>query len=111
MDDHEADLETLELRLASLADQLAERSRKVDDLESETELLLAKLAHQAAVYEKRLSALNHQYETEAAALVERLNDLGAELKAIRNTWSWRVTQPLRSVQERRLRGRSNAAPD
>lgn len=111
MDDHEADMESVELRLASLSDRLSERSRRVEDLESETEFLVAKLAHQAAIFEEKLSALNHENEVMAAVQVAQLNDLRAELQAIRNTWSWRVTRPLRLVQERRMRGRSEAAPD
>ena len=111
MDDHEAGLETLETRLVSLADQLAQRSRRVEELESETDFLLAKLAHQAAAYEQKLSALKQQYETDTFVLLTQVKDLDSELRATRETWSWRVTQPLRFVQQRRLRSHPSSSAD
>lgn len=111
MDDREAGLETLALQVASLADQLAERSRRVEELESETDLLLAKLAHQAAVYEHKLATLRQQNETETLDLLRRVKDLDSELQTMRKTWSWTVTRPLRVVQERRLRGHPKSSTD
>jgi hypothetical protein len=95
---HEVARAALERELASSYERLLERSREVATLQDDADLLLARVATASAQRE----ALAAERDAERARLLAEITDREAQLDALRNTVSWRVTRPLRLVQSLRL---------
>lgn len=102
---HRAEQQSLEERLEVASEQVLTSMFKVNDLESETNLLLAKLAHYSARHASELEdlaseleALRNRYHGDIGELQRQLAARDAEIGAIHATKSWRLTKPLRMVQ-------------
>ena len=90
--------------MTATSDQLLTSTFKLNDLEGQTNLLLAKLAHYSARHERELEvlsseleALRDRYHGEIAELQRQLAARDAEIGAIHATKSWRLTKPLRAA--------------
>jgi len=102
---HRAERQSLEERLSATSDQLLKSMFKVNELEGQTNLLLAKLAHYSDRHARELGrlsdeleALRHRYHGDIAELQRQLAARDAEIGAIHATKSWRLTKPLRAAQ-------------
>lgn len=94
----------LEERRAELRASNEQVARLTSDLQrgdarlAEAGRTVARLGAQAADKDSRIGALERQtaqHEDAAAALQRQLAARGAEMQALRNTRSWRITRPLR----------------
>lgn len=77
---------------------LLERSQQVEELQSEADCLLAKLASSASAHEREMSELTADHLRETSMLSSRLSDAETQLQAVKTTLSWRVTKPLRLIR-------------
>jgi len=100
-----------------LFDALSRRSheqlQRINSLEAESNLLLAKLAHYSARHVEEMAGLQRELDelqtrcaTDIANLQAHLDDRRAQIEAIYATRSWKVTRPLRALEAVRLRIRS-----
>jgi hypothetical protein len=114
---HKLEAEMAEERLAASADRTAQQAQKINELERENNLLLAKLARYASVHARQLDDSQAEFtrqmgqlqrvcEVDTGNLRGHVDYLQAELTAIRATSSWRITRPLRAVRRALLRVKS-----
>lgn len=111
--------------LAMLAERLQEQSAEMQQLRDQVDVLLARLASQAAAHERQTAALKKgfredlahaemrfttavaelsaRYVAESTELRSEIARRDAHITAVSRTLSWRVTGPLRKVQSFRLR--------
>lgn len=125
--EHHAALETIKDELAATSTRLLTYAQETTALQAETDMLLARLASQTTRHDQEVSRLKERMEAdtaqlrarhraEIASLEHQLDQLqkqrdsdsvaiaqrDAEIAAIKNTVSWKVTWPLRVVQSARL---------
>lgn len=115
----------LEQEVADLSDRLTMRAHEVVALHSEIDMLMAKLATQAAAHERELTQLRQRavhdvaelewrrsteladltfmHATETATLHAEIAKREEHIQALTRTVSWRMTKPLRVVQSIRMR--------
>ena len=98
---HALAIKGLQDELAATYDRLVAKSVELGQIQNETDYLLAKLADQSARSERRIRLLEDQLE----ALRRHAESQEAEIMAVKRTFSWRVTRPLRIIQTVLLRFR------
>lgn len=101
--------EALQQELASISEQLLARWRQAEELQTEADCLLAKLAVQAAAHERELEGLRRELDRsvdERKRLEGEVEQREALIQAVTRTLSWRLTRPLRMIQSARMTRRA-----
>ncbi len=111
-DEHQSVLQPLReeaIRLQSgnrdLQSQLEEQGREIDKISAEHQVQLGEAIERAG----QLEASNLQLSDEKAYLQEQLGDISAQLTAMEQSTSWKLTAPLRSLVFRVQRFKSWSA--
>jgi chromosome segregation ATPase len=105
----ELDLQTRRREIERLAAEVEGRTAEIEGLTAEVEGLTAEVEGLSAEIEKLRAALGVASDR-ADELERRVRALDGELRAMRASWSWRLTAPLRFLARGRRPGGRSGEP-